>query len=97
MSRNYHTVLNASIERYTKPEDSGYQLGNDPLVRVKFDCELLLLTSWERGTKGKVENQAGEMVDGWVYPPLMPASFLRTLDNTARRDVDISRMESNAP
>ncbi len=48
MSRNYHTVLNVSIQAYPALPDSVYDLGDDALVRVDLDGELLLLTEWER-------------------------------------------------
>ncbi len=48
MSRNYHTVLNVSMQAYPVLNDSVYDLGDNALVRVNLDGELLLLTEWER-------------------------------------------------
>ncbi len=48
MSRNYHTVLNVSMQAYPVLGDSPYDLGDDSLVRVQLEGEMLLLTEWER-------------------------------------------------
>jgi hypothetical protein len=97
MSRNYHTVLNATMERFTLPPENTYELGHEPLMHVTFQGELLLLASWERGTLGKVERN-GEMVDGWVYPPLMPYDILKnSLPVQAYREMDKKRLANQTP
>ncbi len=48
MSRNYHTILNATMTRYIDSQTGEYDLGPEPLMQVTFQGEFLFLTSWER-------------------------------------------------
>ena len=87
MSLNYHTIISASMEAVYVPIDSLYDYGPDPVMKVSFDGELLLLTSWERGTW---DAQSGDWsVD---QPPLMPREVLRTLPSSAMREDDKRRL-----
>lgn len=74
MSSNYHTIVKVSTEAvYLSPEDDfGY--GSDPVVSALFEGELLLLTTWERGTWDDQANAWSEDL-----PPLMPQEVLSKL------------------
>lgn len=87
MSLNYHTIINVSMAAVHVPIDSLYDYGPDPVMKVSFDGELLLLTSWERGTW---DAQSGD----WSLdqPPLMPREILRTLPASAIREEDRERL-----
>jgi len=78
MALNYHTILNVSVAASYVPPDSLFDYGPDPVMRVDFDGELLLLTTWERGTW---QPATGDQPGAWSeeFPPLMPIEKLRTL------------------
>ncbi|HDZ21444.1 MAG TPA: hypothetical protein ENH78_09145, partial [Phycisphaerae bacterium] len=73
-SINYHTILSVDMQEEVQMPQDLYYYGPDPVLRVTFKCELLLLASWERGSW---DAQA----KAWSAdrPPLMPVSVLRTL------------------
>jgi hypothetical protein len=74
MSLNYHTVLNVQMHSAPVMIDSLYYFGNDPVMRITISGELLLLTSWERGTwDAEKDDWSAEL------PPLMPVEIVRTL------------------
>ncbi len=63
--------------------------GTDPVLEVTLYGELLLLTSWERGT---VDDDKEE----WVLPPLMPDEVLASIHGRtedAMREEDQTRLE----
>ena len=66
-----------------------YYYGADPVLEVTLYGELLLLTSWERGT---VDDETEE----WVLPPLMPDEVLASIQGRtedAMREEDVARLE----
>jgi len=65
-ARNYHNILSIDMAELANDPNSMYYFGTDPVMTVTFNGQLLLLTAWERGTKGK-------------YAPLMPVEVLTTL------------------
>jgi len=74
-----------------------YYYGTDGVVEVTVVAEMLLLADWTRGLPGP----AG--ADGkptFMYPPLMPAEFLRELglrDKTLLREADNLLLAPPAP
>ncbi|MHC4294475.1 MAG: hypothetical protein ACYSTL_02700 [Planctomycetota bacterium] len=81
---NNHTILKVEIEqiglsagrsgRFALADESLYYYGTDPVVQVKLDGELLLLTSWERGTWDSQANNWSEQ-----FPPLVPCEVLEKI------------------
>lgn len=89
MARSNHTVLNVQMTQ-AEPlaSDNGllYYYGTQPVVRVKVEGELLLLTAWERGTAKPADPKARPARDAkpapeWVeqYPPLITLDALKDL------------------
>lgn len=64
-----------------------YYYGNDPVVQVTLIGELLLMTSWERGTWDNDKNEWST-----VLPPLMP---VEVLDGLSRSLPDAMRSEDD--
>lgn len=96
MRQNHHTILKIDIGQQ-QPEQVvananniqvPYYYGPDSVVEVTFSGELLLLTSWERGTFDSVENK-------WTSPPLVPVEILQGLQNAPNvlRPEDIRRLK----
>ncbi len=84
MRRNNHTIINVAIEPLGTRGGYGaagrseelYYYGTEPMVQVKLMGELLLLTSWERGTWDPKGNRWSD-----EFPPLMPTEVLRKLND----------------
>ena len=49
MARNFHTILSIEKGEYVEGKDY-YYFGVDPVVRVTFEGQLLMLPAWTRGT-----------------------------------------------
>jgi hypothetical protein len=85
MDRNFHTVLGIEMTNVAAEPDNLHYYGTDPVMQVTLNCELLLLTAWERGTwdaKSKT----------WTEPALMPVKVLETLEKSSLRAEDRNRM-----
>ena len=101
--RNKHTVLNLAVEPVAATSSSGgrassaedlFYYGPDPVAKVTLTCELLLWTSWERGTW---DDHAKE----WSpqLPPLVPAEVLEKLAATRSdllRSEDLRRVQASS-
>ncbi len=79
LRRNNHTILNLGINPVSDviSQELCYY-GTDPVVQVTLDSELLLLTSWERGTWDSEARQWSQQ-----FPPLMPTEVLETISAVA--------------
>jgi len=88
LQQNYHTILKVSMDSVDEGLDAGaqagaaqgatveslYYYGPDPVMRVTFDCELLLLTDWARGLWDEQNNKWSSNL-----PPLVPVEVLRQI------------------
>ncbi len=119
--QNFHTILNVQQQaptlqdakstrdlRDAKDAKELYYYGDEPVVEVTFEGELLLLAAWERGTpegevevaparRGRAANDASAAPITWKLPPLMPVDVLRDLPSTALRDADRARLQQETP
>jgi len=86
MDRNYHTVLGIRMGNVVRTAEDLHYYGTDPVMEVTLECELLLLTAWERGTWD-------EKSKTWTRPPLMPKQMLATLHKSSLRTEDRKRSE----
>jgi len=90
-------VLNVSIAKVDQQEgiaEQYYYYGIDPVVKVTMECELLLLTAWERGTYDQETEEWSQ-----EYPPLVPVEVLRSLQEVAPealRSGDIKRLDQRS-
>ena len=86
-------LLNASTGSQSSgriADEDLYYYGTDPVVQVDITGELLLLTSWQRGSWDGENNKWSE-----EFPPLMPLEVLQSLNDTASdaiRDEDRRRL-----
>ncbi len=100
MRRNNHTVLRVEFSRVdtgSAPSSGSrgatgdlHYYGTSPVVQVTIMGELLLLTSWERGTWDSKANEWSK-----EFPPLMPVAVLQRLNNavpSAMRSEDQKRI-----
>ncbi len=85
MSLNYHTILNVSTAAAYVAPNGGFEYGPDSVVTATIDGELLLLTTWERGTWDDESSPPGWSRE---LPPLMPQEMLDQLPAQALRGVD---------
>ena len=73
-----------------------FYYGPQMVVQARIECELLLLTQWERGTRDAANNRWVEM-----FPPLIPVDALTQqfpgADNPALRPEDIARLPQQQP
>ena len=100
--RNKHTVLNLAIESVAAPSSSGgralsaeelFDDGPDPVAKVTLPGELLLWTSWERGTWDAHAKEWSPQL-----PPLVPAEVLQKLAATRSdllRSEDLKRVQAS--
>ncbi len=93
---NYHTILNVQMEEVVDKDRASkeglYYYGTDPVMKVTFDGELLLLTDWQRGKWDDQNNSWSK-----EYPPLVPLEVLmqRSLES-ALRDEDKRRIREQS-
>ena len=95
LSRNNHTILSMDIRQVDTSltagaAQEGYYYGADPVVEVTTNCELLLMTAWERGTYDQQEKKWSRDM-----PPLMPVDVLKNLSElvpNAMREEDRQRL-----
>ena len=88
MDRNFHTVLGIEMANVAQDAEDLHYYGTDPVMQVTLQCELLLLTAWERGTWD-------EKSKTWTRPALMPRQMLDTLDKSSLRAEDRKRTEDS--
>jgi len=99
LKRNNHTILNFNVASavansgaFGRSADQSYHYyGTSPVVEVTMSCELLFMTSWERGTYDQQQKKWSDQ-----FPPLMPVAVLRNLNELvpdALRKEDRDRLE----
>ncbi len=96
MGLNYHTILeqDISLVEANSQADERYYYGTEPVRKVTFSCELLLLSDWVRGTFREGDDGQGQ----WVYPPLMPISVMESrLASDQQRQTDEDLIEGQLP
>lgn len=102
LRRNKHTILNISMSevgqatsgnvRDAVVSDSALYYGTDPVVEITLEGEVLLMTSWERGTWDPKTNAWSE-----EFPPIMPEEVLQSINainSEALREEDRRRLPS---
>lgn len=87
MKQNFHTVLKVQASPLAQPntgQSTGADAtavtvaeyyGPDSLLEVNFECELLLLTAWERGTLAPKDPKNPDKTT-WTLAPLVPREVL---------------------
>lgn len=96
MGLNYHTILeqDISLVEANSQADERYYYGTEPVRKVTFSGELLLLSDWVRGTFREGDDGQGQ----WVYPPLMPISVMESrLTSDQQRQTDEDLIEGQLP
>jgi hypothetical protein len=102
LRRNKHTILNISMSEGSQStsgnvrdagvSDSVLYYGTDPVVEITLEGEVLLMTSWERGTWDQKTNAWSE-----EFPPIMPEEVLQSINainSEALREEDRKRLPS---
>jgi hypothetical protein len=49
LALNYHTILNTAMGRVPDKYREDYYYGVEPIMQIRIDAELLLLSAWTRG------------------------------------------------
>ena len=95
LASNYHTITQIALRDFRQPQQTAkadpnaelYYYGNEPVIEVTIEGELMLLTPWLRG-KRDPEKKVWDP----QFPPLMPVQVLNDLPVNAQRPEDVQRL-----